>query len=153
MQHLEDKILDQINAQSEKDRNTAEECAKKIMEILSKEMEREDFNVKHGFLSLARSIIYLSQSFCKDADEFNAEMEKADKLAVDKMIYSIMPTMKDGRVIDEDFDMDNLKVSRLMMAFGIGIDYTFWKSELGKYASERLEQEVKDALTKETETN
>lgn len=146
MQHLEDKVLNTINEQSDKDRARADQFANKIAELLQEELKNEDFNIKHGFLALARNMIYLAQSFCKDEEEFNEEMTKANSLAVDKMIFSLMPTMKDGIIIDENFDPNDLKVGRLMMSLGIAVDYIFWKSELGAYASKRLDQEIQEKI-------
>nr|UWI48869.1 hypothetical protein NZ312_12205 [Clostridioides difficile] len=43
-----------------------------------------------------------------------------------------MPKVDCGKVINEDFDIEDLSVRRTMLTLGITIDYIMWKTDLAK---------------------
>lgn len=150
---MNDPVFDEVNEKTRQDQMIAERCTEKLADIIKEQMDNDpEFNVKHGFLALGRTIIYLSQTFCKDAQQFEFELEKSNALAVDKMMASLMPTMKDGKIVDENFDMEDVSLRRVLMATGSLVDYTFWRNELSQYAERRAQMEADNQANEEAAT-
>lgn len=96
----EDEVFKLINEKSAKDRAIALEASKEISSMLYGKLEEEgDFDIKHCFLALATSILSVSQALCKDEEQYNFEIEKAEKIASDRLGSSIMPLMQDGKIV------------------------------------------------------
>lgn len=139
---MNDPVFDLVNEKVKADQEISERCVTEFIGIIKKFLEEdEEFTTKHGFLALGRTIVYLTQTFCKDNEHFEYEIEKANALAVDKMMLSLMPAMKDGKIIDENFDQEDVSLRRVLMAIGALVDYTFWRNELSNYAQKRAELE------------
>jgi hypothetical protein len=140
-QQLKDPVFEAVRQISEKDGKISERAVAKFVEVLKTLFDNdEEFTTKHGFIALGRAIVYLSQTFCKDNEHFEIEVEKAENLAVEKMLPSIMPVMQDGKIIG-DFDAEDTSVRRVIMALGTAIDYTIWRNELSQYAEMRAKLE------------
>lgn len=140
---ISDPVFDKISKITETDHRIAEEAISDISVMLKEYLDnKEDFTVKHAFLALSRSMGYLTKVFTNSPEEFDMEMEKANKLAVEKMMPSIMPKMQDGKIIEENFDMEDLSLRRVLMALSCAVDYTFWKNELAHYSKIRSQEEA-----------
>lgn len=140
---MADPVFKKITETTENDKQIAEVAVKKISELLKGLLDEvDDFTVKHAFLALSRSMGYLTQAFTNSPEEFEEEMDKANALAVEKMMPSIMPKMQDGKIIEEDFDMNDLSLKRILMALSCAVDYTFWRNELAHYSEIRKQEEA-----------
>lgn len=106
----------------------------------------ENFDLRHGFLILGKSINYLSQSLCKDEAQFKEEITNSHMVVVDKFMGAISPEMDENNVpIEGTYDEENFSIRRLMMMSGSLIDYVYWRDALSTYAEQRekLEAEAK----------
>lgn len=140
---MTDPVFKKISDTTENDKVIAEQVVQKISALLKESLDEiEDFTVKHAFLALSRSMGYLTQVFTENPEEFAEEMDKANFLAVEKMMPSIMPKMQDGKIIEEDFDKDDLSLKRILMALSCAVDYTFWRNELAHYSEMRNQEEA-----------
>lgn len=142
-----DPVFEKVNEQIKKDNTIAEKCVNEFADVLNKFIsEDKEFTQKHGFIALGRTLVYLTQTLCKDADHFESEIEKANALMADKMMSSLMPLTKDGKIVEEDFDVEDVSVRRVLMALGCGVDYVFWRNELSNYAEKRtdIEEDIAD---------
>ena len=63
-----DPVFDKMTEVAKQDKLICDDFVNKTVELLKSELENKDnhFNVKHGFLSLSKSIIALAQSLCDD---------------------------------------------------------------------------------------
>ena len=59
---------------------------------------------------------------------------------------SILPKIDGEKIIEEDYDMENLSIRRLMLSVGTLIDYIFWRSELSNYQKTRSELEEEESV-------
>lgn len=147
-----DLVLEEVNRIASENREKALPLAKEIADLIYKRLEEDEtLEIKHAFLSLASANLFVSQSICKDADEYNDEISQAERLAVDKIANSLMPLMRDGQVVEENFDINDLKTGRVVMALALAVDYITWKTEFGQYAKKReeLEAELATQITEE----
>ena len=91
--------------------------------------------------------------------EFNEKVEKsgeACKLVIclertnaNNYIYE-MNIFKDNTGHDEEnFDLEDVSVRRILMAAGTLVDYTFWRNELARYAEMRANSEAKSDTVQE----
>lgn len=137
-----DPVFEKVNEQIKKDNTIAEKCVNEFADVLNKFIsEDSEFTQKHGFIALGRTLVYLTQTLCKDADHFESEIEKANALMADKMMTSLMPLTKDGKIVEENYDIEDVSVRRVLMALGCGVDYVFWRNELSNYAEKRVDIE------------
>lgn len=138
-----DPVFDKMTEVAKQDKLICDDFVNKTVELLKSELENKDnhFNVKHGFLSLSKSIIALAQSLCDNEEHYNEELIKAQSVVIDRVMPSILPKIDGEKIIEEDYDMENLSIRRLMLSVGTLIDYIFWRSELSNYQKTRSELE------------
>lgn len=147
-----DPVFEKVNEQIKKDNEIAEKCVNKFADTLNDFMrDDKEFSMKHGFIALGRTLVYLTQTLCKDAQHFEQEVEKANTLMADKMMTSLMPLTQDGKIVDKDYDIEDVSVRRVLMALGCGVDYVFWRNELSSYSEKRTDIEEENTLKSETE--
>lgn len=143
---INDKIVDEIQETLDNDtRIVSEFSSKNIIDPLLEEiMKHEEFNIKHGFLSLAKAMVFLTRTYYNTDEEFDSDYKKAQDVAINRIINSITPKVENGEIVEENYDLENLSIRRLMLAFASSIDYTFWKLEVNSYidrANNKLESE------------
>lgn len=144
-----DPVMDKIKVITEQDREIVDEAVGTILEHLKSKLDKqENFTLKHGYLTCAKAMIYLSQALCDSEEEFEAELNAAQVVAIDRVMPSILPKIEDGKIVEEGYDLENLSVRRLMMTMGTTVDYIFWRNEISKYSETRAEIESEE---KETE--
>lgn len=137
-----DPVFDKITEITKEDKSICEDFVNKTIELLKSELESEnDFTLKHGFLGLSKSIIALAQSLCDNEEHYNQELSKAQNVAIDRIMPSILPKTDGEKITEEDYDMENLSIRRLMLSVGTLIDYIFWRSEVSNYSKTRTELE------------
>lgn len=140
-----DPAFDKVTEISVKDTEISREFVTKLIDLLKNELnENTEFGVKHGYLSLSRGIIALSQSLCENREEYLKEMEKAQDIATKRIMPAILPKVDKDEIIDENYDMDDLSIRRIMMTIGTVIDYVFWRSDLAQYSEIREEIEKEE---------
>ena len=147
----EDAILEQIKEDRIKDCQMIEEFLDKIAPVIREALEDEQsgFNLKHAFLALSRAQILLSQSYCDSPEHFKSETEKAEKNAIEKVIPSLMPKMEGDKIIEENYDMENLSLRRVIMTLASALDYAFWKTDVKAYTDLRNAAEEKEKQEQE----
>lgn len=151
---MADPVFEKVNEQIKKDNTIAEKCVNEFADVLNKFIkEDKEFSSKHGFIALGRTLVYLTQTLCKDAEHFESEIEKANALMADKMMLSLMPLTKDGKIVEENFDIEDVSVRRVLMALGCGVDYVFWRNELSSYSEKRSELEEDSTNEEKVEEN
>lgn len=132
---LEDKVIKQAIEKTKKDDTIVQPLVTKFLSEIMENVEDPDkeFDIKHGFLTLGKTINYLSQALCKDYDHFQKELTAAHKVIVDTMMVSISPeTDEEGTIIPESFDEENFSLRRLMMMAGSLVDYVYWRESLNQ---------------------
>lgn len=144
---LNDPIFEQIEEQFLEDikRSTEIENALNIV-IKDKICNEDNLSTKHAFLALGRILIALTRPMCKDQDHFINEVDKAEKLFMDKMLPSTFPAMKDGEVVDKNFDKEDIHIRRILMALGVGVQGTLYQESLATYQARRHEMEKVESL-------
>lgn len=141
-----DQAFDKILEITKLDRNISEDFVNKTIELLKNELSNnKDFNIKHGFLGLSKCIVALAQTLCESEEEYNSEISKAQGIAINKVMNAIMPKTKDGKIIEEGYDMEDLSIKRLMLVAGTVIDYIFWRTEFSHYSETREELEKSES--------
>lgn len=144
MENLQnDVVFEKIAEITKQDKLICDDFTNKTIELLRSELENKEngFNVKHGFLSLSKAIIALSQTLCDSEEHYNQELLKAQSVAIDRVMPAILPKTDGDKIAEDDYDMENLSIRRLMMTIGTTIDYIFWRSELSNYSNTRVELE------------
>lgn len=138
-----DIVFEKIAEITQQDKVITQNFVDKTVELLKEELENPEnnFNIKHGFLGLSKAIIALTQSLCDNEEHYNNELSKAQAVAIDRMMPSILPKVEDDKIVEDNYDMDNLSIRRLMMMIGTAMDYIFWRAELSNYSETRSELE------------
>lgn len=142
-----DPVFDKLTEVTKQDKLICDDFVNKTVELLKSELENKDqFNIKHGFLGLSKSIIALAQSLCDNEEHYNQELIKAQSVVIDRVMPAILPKIDGEKITEEDYDMENLSIRRLMLSVGTLIDYIFWRSELSNYQKTRSELEEEESL-------
>lgn len=122
------KIFDEVQKVSQKDNEIMTPVLEKVLKVISDELDADnDFTVRQGYIALAKSLVYLSQALCDNEEFFRNEIDAAQKIALDKIIPAMLPNIKDGKIIDENYDKENLSVRRMMMALAQSGEYIIWR--------------------------
>lgn len=146
-----DPAFDKVSEISIKDVEISRQFVDKTLNVLKEEFDNNpDFTVKHGFLGLSKTILALSQSLCENSEQYSYEMGKAQDIATKKVMPSILPKLDGDKIIEKDYDMEDLSIRRIMMTIGTVIDYVFWRNDLSRYSETRAEIEEEE-LKSETE--
>ncbi|MGO0862627.1 hypothetical protein, partial [Clostridioides difficile] len=103
-----------------------------INKIYDEINNNENFSLKHGFLTIGKLLVILAQSLCDNEEHFSKECDLAKDIVLNKIMEAIMPKVDCGKVINEDFDIEDLSIRRIMLTLGITIDYIMWKTDLAK---------------------
>ncbi|MCC0638935.1 MULTISPECIES: hypothetical protein [unclassified Clostridioides] len=129
----EETILEQIKRINEEDNNIVTNIVDNFINKLYDEINNnENFSLKHGFLTIGKLLVILAQSLCDNEEHFSKECDLAKDIVLNKIMEAIMPKVDYGKVIDEDFDIEDLSIRRIMLTLGIAIDYIIWKTDLTK---------------------
>ncbi|MCC0628545.1 hypothetical protein IR152_01140 [Clostridioides sp. ES-S-0108-01] len=129
----EETILEQIKKINEEDNKIVTNIVDNFINKIYDEINNnENFSLKHGFLIVGKLLVILAQSLCDNEEHFSKECDEAKDMVLNKIMEAIMPKVDCGKVIDEDFDIENLSIRRIMLALGIAIDYIMWKTDLAK---------------------
>lgn len=140
-----DPVFDKVSELTRLDQEIADRTVTKFLDILKDELENsEDYGLKHGFIALSKTMIFLSQSLCENEEEFNAELHAAQNVAINRMVPAILPKIEEGEIVEEGYDLENLSIRRIMMSIGTAIDYVFWRNEISKYSETREELEKQE---------
>lgn len=143
-----DPAMDKIKEITEQDRIIVDGAVGTILDHLKDKLENDkEFTLKHGYLTCAKALIYLSQALCDSEEQFQAELAAAQGVAIDRVMPSVLPKIEDGKIVEEGYDLENLSVRRLMMTMGTAIDYIFWRNEVSKYSETREDLEKEEANT------
>lgn len=123
-----DKIFEEAQKFSQKDNEIAAPVLEKMLELISNELDADnEFTVRQGYIALTKAFVYLSQALCEDEEFFRKEIDAAQRIALDKVIPAMLPTIKDGKIVDEDYDQENLSIRRMMMALAQSGEYIIWR--------------------------
>lgn len=140
-----DPAFDKVTEISIKDIEISKDFVDKTLKILKEEFDnKEDFTIKHGFLGLSKLIIALSQSLCENSDQYAYETGKAQDIVTKRIMPAILPKINGDKIIEEDYDMDDLSIRRIMLTMGTTIDYVFWRNDLSSYSEARAEIEEEE---------
>lgn len=123
-----DEIFAEVQKVSQKDNEIMTPVLEKILKVLSDELDTDNgFTVRQGYIALTKSLVYLSQALCKDEEFFRNEIDAAQKIALEKVIPAMLPDVKDGKIIDENYDKEDLSVRRMMIALAQSGEYIIWR--------------------------
>lgn len=141
-----DVVFEKLAEMTIQDQSICKDFVEKTVELLRDKLENpeDQFNVKHGFLGLSKVLVALSQTLCEDEKHYNEELSKAQSVAIDRIIPAILPKVEGEKIVESDYDMENLSIRRLMISLGAAIDYIFWRSELSNYSKTREDIENKE---------
>lgn len=140
-----DPIFDLIGDITKRDNMIADSIVDDIIDIINKRLNEDDeFKAKNGFLALSKVIMTLSQGLCKDKDDFLKQYDKALNLANDKIIECFYPVTNDGKIVDDNYDNDDLSLKRIIMALAMTIHVAYYRTELAGYNSLRQNLENDD---------
>lgn len=145
-----DEAYSRIAEESKKDNELVNPILDKVLNVLSEELKNNDkFMIEHGYMVAGRLLVYLSQALCDSEQMFNDEIDKAQEIAVNRVIKSIMPKVEDGKIVEEGYDLENLSIRRIMVSLGTAVDYVLWRTALSQYQNVRKEIEVEKELAKQ----
>ena len=145
-----DEAYSRIAEDSKKDNEIVNPVLDKILNVISEELKNnDDFLIEHGYMIAGRMLIYLSQAFCESEEMFNDEIDKAQRVAINRIMESIMPRVENGKIVEEGYDLENISIRRIMMSLGTAIDYALWRTKLSQYQNVRKEVEVEKKLEKQ----
>ncbi|MGO0904989.1 hypothetical protein ACTPC6_04365 [Clostridioides difficile] len=129
----EETILEQIKMINEEDNKIVSNIVDNFINKIYDEINNnENFSLKHGFLTIGKLLVILAQSLCDNEEHFSKECDLAKDIVLNKIMEAIMPKVDCGKVIDKDFDIEDLSIRRIMLTLGIAIDYIMWKTDLAK---------------------
>lgn len=141
-----DEIFEGVQKVSQKDNEIMTPVLEKILNIISDELDADNgFTVRQGYIALTKSLVYLSQALCENEEFFKNEINVAQKIALEKVIPSMLPSVEDGKDIDENYDMEDLSVRRLMMALAQAGEYIIWRMLVSNL--QEMETESNDEKT------
>lgn len=147
----EDKVIQEAMERTKQDDSLVQPVVTQFLtDIMGRVENPEDtFELRHGFLTLGKTLNYLAQALCKDYEHFQKELTSAHKTVVDKIMVSISPKFDDeGNVIEGSFDDEDFSLRRLMMMSGSLVDYVYWREALSHYAEKREELETENGSEK-----
>ena len=143
---VRDVVFDKLDEQSTRDMEIMDQTIYDIVESIKNRLvnKEDDFSLRHAYKTLSKVLVLLTQGLCESEEHFHKEIAIAQNVAIDKIVTSIFPKQdENGNILEEDFDMENLSVRRVMLALGTAIDYVIWRQDLANYSNMRneLEQE------------
>ena len=148
IEYNKDEIFGEVQKVSQKDNEIMGPVLEKILKIISDELDADnDFTVRQGYIALTKSLVYLSQALCENEEFFRNEINAAQKIALEKVIPAMLPNVEDGKIIDEDYDKENLSVRRMMMAIAQSGEYIIWRmlvSNLQDIENESTDEKTDD---------
>lgn len=123
-----DKIFEEVQKVSQKDNEIMAPALEKILKVISDELDADnEFTVRQGYIALNKALVYLSQALCEDEEFFRNEIDSAQRIALEKVVPSMLPSVKDGKITDESYDKEDLSVRRMMMALAQAGEYVIWR--------------------------
>lgn len=141
-----DPVLEYLRDLQTSDAKIADTVINEILTLIKNHLENtEGFETKHGYIALARSTAFLTQTMCKDQDEFLKELDAAKIIVDNKVFPAIMPKCNEDGEIIEEYDNEDLSVRRLMLIVSNYIDAIFWRLDMNNYQQIR---ENDDSLAK-----
>lgn len=124
----QDEIFKEVQKISQKDNEIMSPVLERILKVISDELDADnDFTVRQGYIALSKAFVYLSQALCENEEFFRSEVNASQKIALENIIPSMLPNVKDGKIIDENYDKENLSVRRMMMALAQSGEYIIWR--------------------------
>ncbi len=145
-----DKIFEEVQKISKKDNEIMSPALEKILKVISDELDTDnEFTIRQGYIALSKALVYISQALCDNEEFFKTEVEASQKIALDKIIPSMLPNIKDGKIIDENYDKEDLSVRRMMMAIAQAGEYIIWRMLVSNVQD--LETENKKADSSDVE--
>jgi hypothetical protein len=123
-----DKVFEEVQDISKKDNEIMAPALEKILKVISDELDADnEFTVRQGYIALSKALVYISQALCENEEFFKKEIDAAQKIALEKVIPAMLPLIKDGKIVDENYDKEDLSVRRMMMALAQAGEYIIWR--------------------------
>lgn len=123
-----DKIFEEVQKVSKEDNEIMNPVLEKILKVISDELDADNgFTIRQGYVALNKALVYLSQALCEDEEFFKNEIDLSQKIALEKVIPAMLPSVKDGKITDENYDKEDLSVRRMMMALAQAGEYVIWR--------------------------
>ncbi len=146
-----DKVFEEVQDISKKDNEIMAPALEKILKVISDELDADnEFTVRQGYIALSKALVYISQALCENEEFFKKEIDAAQKIALEKIIPSMLPLIKDGKIVDENYDKEDLSVRRMMMAIAQAGEYIIWRmlvsniQDIEKEDNSKVETENKE---------
>ncbi|NRT64593.1 hypothetical protein B0P06_006068 [Clostridium saccharoperbutylacetonicum] len=146
-----DKVFEEVQDISKKDNEIMAPALEKILKVISDELDADnEFTVRQGYIALSKALVYISQALCENEEFFKKEIDAAQKIALEKIIPSMLPLIKDGKIVDENYDKEDLSVRRMMMALAQAGEYIIWRmlvsniQDIEKEDNSKVETENKE---------
>jgi hypothetical protein len=146
-----DKVFEEVQDISKKDNEIMAPALEKILKVISDELDADnEFTVRQGYIALSKALVYISQALCENEEFFKKEIDAAQKIALEKIIPSMLPLIKDGKIVDENYDKEDLSVRRMMMALAQAGEYIIWRmlvsniQDIEKEDNSKVEAENKE---------
>ena len=136
-----DEAFEKLKELTNRNNKIAEPVLDKIMKVIKESIdENSDFSIEHAYNALGKAMMFLSQAFCKDEEDFNNELNKSYNIAMNKIIPAIQK--HDEKV---EFDHEDYSLRRVMMAVSHSIDIILWDLMATNYSEIRQSIEEEEA--------
>ena len=148
--HTFELIKEKFNKDTEAAKKLADDLHRYCEDILlNRSHEFGGIDFQRLFLALGYNLISVASILC-EKDTYEVDAARAKYLAENKIVPSVMPLCRDGEIVDEDFEKDDLSLKKLLMSVGFSLENMIWRNELNFYSTKREELE-KDAKKFEVE--
>lgn len=144
----QDPVLKRAMELTKEDVDNTESLVTELLNICMNKLENEGMSIKHIFLSLGKTIAYMSQTMCVDKEHFERELSAANALVIKNIFPALGANAYDNELnassevtFNGEFDEENFNIRRLLLLAGALIDYTYWKTNFNVAVTEQVEKE------------
>lgn len=142
-----DEAIELTKENEEKIREYVDDFYKQIVDIITN--TEKDFNELDAFSTMSKVMVYLTQNFFKNKEEFDEEYKIARKLTTENIIQSLGINATDEELNKNSIvtfngtpDAENYSLRRIIMIASQLVEYAIWQLTLSDTFKKMAEEEV-----------